>query len=29
MKVSYTTAVVFVHEHSLSKYVDVDVYTTG
>lgn len=24
-----TTAVVFVHEHSLSKYVDVDVYTTG
>lgn len=24
-----TIAVVFVHEHSLSKYVDVDVYTTG
>lgn len=27
--VSYTIAVVFVHEHSLSKYVDVDVYTIG
>ena len=26
---SYTTAEVFVHEHSLSKYVDVEVYTTG
>ena len=29
IKVSYMTALVFVQEHSLSKYVDVDVYTTG